>query len=80
MSKIGVNRLTELQAKALASDPTRPGILVNAVSHLCVASFQEGYLVPRLPSIHVHTKKCEGGKGGMMGEPVKHKHTWLDIG
>ena len=42
VSKIGLNRLTELQAKAFASDPTRPGILVNSVStfylansHLC---------------------------------------------
>ena len=32
VSKIGVNRLTQLQVKALASDPTRPGILVNAIS------------------------------------------------
>ena len=33
VSKIGVNRFTELLAKDLTSDPTRPGVLVNAVSH-----------------------------------------------
>ena len=32
VSKIGVNRLTEIQATTLASDPTKPGILINAVS------------------------------------------------
>ena len=32
VSKIGLNRLTELQAKALSSDASRPGILVNSVS------------------------------------------------
>ena len=32
MSKIGLNRLTELQAKALSDDASRPGILVNSVS------------------------------------------------
>lgn len=33
VSKIGVNRLTEIQAKEFTSDPFKlPGILVNAVS------------------------------------------------
>jgi carbonyl reductase 1 len=31
VSKIGVNRLAEIQAKTLGSDPSRPGVLVNAV-------------------------------------------------
>ncbi len=30
--KIGVSRLAELQAKTFSADPTKPGILVNAVS------------------------------------------------
>ena len=33
VSKIGVNRLAELQAKAFSIDPSKPrGVLVNAVS------------------------------------------------
>lgn len=33
VSKIGVNRLAELQAKAFSTDPSKPrGVLVNAVS------------------------------------------------
>ena len=71
MSKIGVNRLTELQAKALASDPTRPGILVNTVSHLCVA-FPRACYIP-LPSIHMNTKKINV-REEKRGEPVKYKH------
>lgn len=31
VSKIGVNRLAEIQGKTLGSDPLRPGVLVNAV-------------------------------------------------
>ena len=31
VSKIGLNRLTELQAKRFSNDPSRPGILVNSV-------------------------------------------------
>ena len=31
VSKIGVNRLAEIQANTLGSDPSRPGVLVNAV-------------------------------------------------
>lgn len=34
MSKIGVNRLTEIQAQSLTSDPTKPGILINTVSNV----------------------------------------------
>ena len=32
VSKIGVNRLTELLAEKVAVDPSRPGVLVNGVS------------------------------------------------
>ncbi len=32
VAKIGVSRLAELQAKTFSADPTKPGILVNAVS------------------------------------------------
>ena len=39
VSKIGLNRLTELQAKALSSDASRPGILVNSVSTIILLSY-----------------------------------------
>ena len=31
VSKVGVNRLTEIQAKIFSEDPTKDGTLVNAV-------------------------------------------------
>ena len=34
VSKIGVNRLAEIQAKTLTSNPSLPGLLVNSVSQL----------------------------------------------
>ena len=45
MSKIGVNRLTEFQAKEYTSNSFKPpGILINAVSETMTVTYYKGNL------------------------------------
>ena len=65
VSKVGVNRLAEIQSKTLATDPALSGLLVNAVS--------QPQLYDVAPVICVCLQVCPGWVRTRMGGASAHK-------
>ena len=67
MSKIGVNRLTELLVDTLGKDPSKSGTLINSVSLLSPLPLDMFYSLHTYVSLPSHLQVCPGWVRTRMG-------------